>query len=143
MPAAHSLCTGLTQGSGQCWARTAPTPVCASTRLSPAPAGLSVVGSDPWDMVPPCLPLPRCVDATHCRLAPLCCACAGTRLALPRSGSNHQTIGKPNQKNQHQLTTILLSFALVQHHHPASNRQGSLLPVPQHSAGCAREMHCR
>lgn len=45
-------------GSRQCWAWMAPTPVCASTRQSTAPAGLSVVGSGPWDMVSPLCPFP-------------------------------------------------------------------------------------
>lgn len=45
-------------GSGQCWAWMAPTPVCASTRRLTAPAGLSVVGSDPWDVAYPLCPFP-------------------------------------------------------------------------------------
>lgn len=96
-----------------------------------------MVGSDPRAMASPLCPFPfvwmQPTAGSHPAVVP----------ALPQGCPIPDWVKSPNQKNQHQFTTILLNFTLVQHHHPTSNRQGSLLRASQRDAGWAREMRCR
>lgn len=73
----------------------------------------------------PSLPLPLCVDATHCWLAPGCCACIATRLSHPWLGQ----ITKPEKPTPvyHYITEL----------HPGSAPPPHFQQARQPAAGIA------